>query len=76
MVRVIYGKLNKNTLKEQYAILEPNENAPWPAGLQVEQQLVQLPSEDKATISVVVENNTDDDCITELYLAGYILWML
>lgn len=28
MVRVICGKLNKNILKEQYAILEPNEDAP------------------------------------------------
>ncbi|KAM7380050.1 hypothetical protein PAMP_003371 [Pampus punctatissimus] len=61
MVKVICGKLNKNILKEQYAVLEPNENAPWSAGLQVKQQLVQLFTEDKATSTVVVENNTDDD---------------
>lgn len=42
-------------------MLEPNEDMLWSAGLQVKQQLVQLPSEDKATITVVIENNTDND---------------
>lgn len=58
---VVCGKLNKAILKEQYAILEPNEDTPWPTGLDVKQQLVQLPSADKTAISVVIENNTNDD---------------
>lgn len=41
--------------------MEPNEDTPWPTGLDEKQQLVQLASTDKATISVVAENNTDDE---------------
>ncbi len=61
MTKVVCGRLNKSILKEQYAVLEPNENTPWPAGLQVKQRLMQLPREDKEVISFVIENNTDDD---------------
>lgn len=51
MVKVICLKLNKNILKEQYAVLKLNVNVLWSAGLQVKQQRVQLPSD--KVISVI-----------------------
>lgn len=42
-------------------MLEPNPEAPWPTGLSIREQLIQLPGEDKSKISVTVENSTDQD---------------
>ncbi|CAI5672713.1 unnamed protein product [Oreochromis niloticus] len=61
MVTVQCGWLNKSVLSGSHAVLEPNCEKPWPAGLVVREQLIQLPSEGNAKVTVTVENMTDHD---------------
>ncbi|XP_030590038.1 uncharacterized protein LOC115783375 [Archocentrus centrarchus] len=61
MSKVICGKFKKNVLKGQYALLEPNESTPWPEGLQIQPQLIHIPTDEGAKISIVVENHTDNN---------------
>ncbi len=42
-------------------MLEPNQEAPWPTGLTIREQLIQLPQEDNKKITVTAENLTDHD---------------
>lgn len=54
------GWLNKSVFSAPHVVLEPNQEAPWPAGLVIREQLIQLPSEDNAKVEVSVENMTVD----------------
>lgn len=42
-------------------MLEPNQETPWPTGLTIREQLIQLPQEDNGKITVTIENLTDND---------------
>lgn len=57
------GWLNKSVLSAPLVVLEPNNEAPWPAGLVIRDQLIQLPPEDKVKVEVTVENMTDHDIV-------------
>lgn len=61
VMEVECGQLNKRVLNGSHVMLEPNQEAPWPTGLTIRQQLIQLPQEDKGKIAVTVENLTDND---------------
>lgn len=55
--------LYKGDLCASHVGLEPNHEAPWPVGLVIREQLIQLPSKDKAKVKVTVENITDSDIV-------------
>lgn len=42
-------------------MLEPNLKVPWPAGLVIKEQLIQLSSKDNAKVEGTVENLIDND---------------
>jgi len=63
VVVVPCGRLNKRVLSESHVVLEPNHETPWPTGLVIREQLIQLPSEDNGKIEVTVENLTDNDIL-------------
>lgn len=60
VVNVSCGLLKKSVVSGSHAVLEPNEEAPWPWGLEVKEQMIQLPCENGGRITVAVENTTDD----------------
>lgn len=52
-------------------MLEPNPEIPWPAGIKVNKQLIQVPLKDNSNITVIVENNTEEEVthnVTMTYL--------
>ena len=55
------GHLNKSVLSGSHVLLEPDQEATWPAGLTIREQLIQLPQEDEGKIVVTVRNATDND---------------
>ncbi len=55
------GQLNKRVPGGSYVVLEPSQEAPWPTGLTIREQLIQLPQEDDGKIVVTVENLTNND---------------
>lgn len=57
------GWLSKSVMSAPLVVLEPNDEAPWPVGLAIREQLIQLPPEDKAKVEVTVENMTDNDIV-------------
>lgn len=63
VVAVPCGRLNKRVFSSSHVVLEPNHETPWPTGLVIREQLIQLPSEDNSKIDVTVENLTDNDII-------------
>ncbi len=42
-------------------MLESNPDAPWPAGIKVNKQLIQMPLKDNDNLTIVVENTTDEE---------------
>lgn len=63
IMEVECGQVNKSQLSGSHVVLEPNQETPWPTGLTVREQLIQLPQEDKGKIKVTVENQTDNDIV-------------
>ena len=63
MVVVQCGRLNKSVVSASHVVLEPNLETPWPSGLAIREQLIELPSEDNGKIEVTVENVTDNDIV-------------
>lgn len=61
IVDVKCGRLNKAFQLNNQMVLEPNEETPWPQGLQVKEQLIQLSTENNLCVVVTVENTTDKD---------------
>lgn len=61
VMKVECGQLNKRVLSGSHVVLEPNQQAPWPTGLTIREQLIQLPQEDNEKITLTVENLTDHD---------------
>ncbi|KAL7842136.1 hypothetical protein SRHO_G00238250 [Serrasalmus rhombeus] len=55
------ASLNKRLRVTSHAVLEPNPEAPWPTGLVIREQLVQLPLEEDGKIGVTIENTTGND---------------
>ncbi|XP_037643835.1 uncharacterized protein LOC119498836 [Sebastes umbrosus] len=55
------GRLNKSVLSTSHVVLELKQEAPWPTGLAIRDQLIELPPEDNGNIEVTVENMTDND---------------
>lgn len=60
-VKVSCGKLNKTVPLGTHVMLEPNPDVPWPAGIKVSKQLIQMPLRDNDNITVKVENTTDEE---------------
>ncbi|ROL53485.1 hypothetical protein DPX16_20024 [Anabarilius grahami] len=60
-VKVSCGKLNKMVPLGIHVMLEPNPVVPWPAGIKVSKQLIQMPLRDNDNITVKVENTTDEE---------------
>lgn len=56
VMEVECGQLNKRVLCGSHVVLEPNQDAPWPTGLTIRDQLIWLPEEDNGKITVTVEN--------------------
>lgn len=48
-------------LSGSHVVLEPNQETPWPTGLTITEQLIQLPQQDNGKITVTIENLTDND---------------
>lgn len=42
-------------------VLEPNQETPWPEGLAIREQLIQIPGQEMGKIAVTVENLRDHD---------------
>lgn len=54
------GWLNKSVVSASHVVLEPNLEAPWPSGLAIREQLIELSPEDNGKIEVTVEHMTDN----------------
>lgn len=54
------GRLNKSVVSASHVVLEPNLEAPWPSGLAIREQLIELSPEDNGKIEVTVEHMTDN----------------
>lgn len=61
------GWLKQSVLSTPHVVLEPNDEATWPAGLVFREQLIQLPSEDNAKVEVIVENMTDNNIVLGIH---------
>ncbi|KAI4885982.1 hypothetical protein NFI96_028798, partial [Prochilodus magdalenae] len=59
------GSLDKRVLSTSQAVLEPNHETPWPTGLVIREQVVQLPRQEHGKIEVTVENTTGNDIILQ-----------
>lgn len=55
------GKLSKTIPLKANMMLEPNPDVPWPAGIKVNKQLIQMPLKDDDNITVVAEKITDEE---------------
>ncbi len=55
------GKLKNMISLGAHVMLESNPDAPWPAGIKVNKQLIQIPLKDNDNLTVVVENTTDEE---------------
>ncbi len=60
-VNVSCGKLKNMICLGAHVMLESNPEAPWPAGIKVNKQLIQMPLKDNDNLTVVVENTTDEE---------------
>uniref|UniRef100_A0A8C1WAH7 Gypsy retrotransposon integrase-like protein 1 n=1 Tax=Cyprinus carpio TaxID=7962 RepID=A0A8C1WAH7_CYPCA len=60
-VNVSCGKLNRTVTLGTHVMLEPNSEVPWPAGIKVNKQLIQMPQNDNDNITVMVENTTEEE---------------
>lgn len=63
MMVVQCGRLNKRVQCTSHVVLEPNPEAPWPIGLAIKDQLIELPAKDNGKIEVTIENLTDNDIV-------------
>lgn len=54
-VNVSCGKLNKKVPLGTHVMLEPIPEVPWPAGIKVSKQLIQMPLKDNDNITVMLE---------------------
>ncbi|TKS65275.1 Retrovirus-related Pol polyprotein [Collichthys lucidus] len=63
MMVVQCGRLNKSVVSASHMVFEPNLEAPWPSGLAIREQLIELPTGDNSRIEVTVENMTDNDIV-------------
>lgn len=62
-VSVSCGKGSKTCDLGTQVMLEPNSEAPWPAGIKINKQIIQVPPKDSDSITVMVENTTDEEVI-------------
>ncbi|MED6257721.1 hypothetical protein ATANTOWER_030271 [Ataeniobius toweri] len=61
VIEVECGHPRKETVCGSQLVLQPNQETPWPEGLIIREQLIQIPCQDKGKIAVTVENLTDHD---------------
>ncbi len=81
-VSISCGKGRKTGDLGTQVMLEPNSEVPWPAGIKINKQIIQMPLKDSDSITVMVENITDEEVILPartvlgwLYAVDvYIIW--
>ncbi len=62
-VSISCGKGRKTGELGTQVMLEPNSEVPWPVGIKINKQIIQMPLKDSDSITVMVEYTTDEEVI-------------
>ncbi|MEQ2288550.1 hypothetical protein AMECASPLE_023789 [Ameca splendens] len=61
VMEVKCSHLRREALSASQLMLKPNQEAPWPEGIAIREQLIQIPCQHNCKILVTVEILTDHD---------------